>query len=338
MKRLSVIIPVYNDAARLRVTLEQLRYIRCVESLDMEIIVSVRPSLDNSAVVAQQLADRVVVGGTTSRGRNAGAAVARGEVLLFLDADTVPAVGTFSAILAHAITPQTLGTCTLQTPAQSGIKVKITVMAINFLRWSGLIKGLSNLLFCHRAIFHSAGVRYDEGLLLGEHYDFIRRARQEAGAHFFYVRSQTGYALNTDRYERWGYARSLLFWLEWSVRSVLLQRSVTRLEQQYWTKTYPPLNMALPQWKTVGRSIGASAGMLFGGSISLSAYIGPQQVIAKLFAEELHEDPWAPLVKLLLQLTAHIHVETLLVGGTTLCLISLTILLANIKRWTAAWR
>ena len=83
---LSVIIPVLDEAATIEAALRTLAPLR---ARGVEIIVIDGGSRDDTAARAAPLADRVVV---SPRGRatqmNAGAAVARGEVLLFLHADT----------------------------------------------------------------------------------------------------------------------------------------------------------------------------------------------------------------------------------------------------------
>lgn len=83
---LSIIIPVLNEAegiGKLLVSLKPLRRQGC------EIIVCDGGSIDGTVAQAAPLADRIV---EASRGRakqmNAGAAVASGDVLLFLHADT----------------------------------------------------------------------------------------------------------------------------------------------------------------------------------------------------------------------------------------------------------
>lgn len=83
---LSIIIPVLNEAAGIAETLAPLQPLR---ARGCEVIVADGGSTDGSADLARPLADRVV---TSERGRarqqNAGAAEARGGVLLFLHADT----------------------------------------------------------------------------------------------------------------------------------------------------------------------------------------------------------------------------------------------------------
>lgn len=83
---LSVIIPVWREAAGITETLQALKPIR---GRAHEVIVVDAGSTDGTAELARPLCDRVV---NSEKGRaaqmNAGAAVARGDLLLFLHADT----------------------------------------------------------------------------------------------------------------------------------------------------------------------------------------------------------------------------------------------------------
>ncbi len=86
MCRLSIVIPALDDAAVLRETLPLLQPLR---RAGHEVVLVDGGSRDGTAVIASALVDTVL---STQRGRafqmNAGAAVARGDVLLFLHADT----------------------------------------------------------------------------------------------------------------------------------------------------------------------------------------------------------------------------------------------------------
>jgi rSAM/selenodomain-associated transferase 2 len=83
---LSVIIPVLNEADHIVPALQALAPLR---TRDAEIIVVDGGSTDDTAALATPLADFAI---TNARGRatqmNTGAAIARGDVLLFLHADT----------------------------------------------------------------------------------------------------------------------------------------------------------------------------------------------------------------------------------------------------------
>jgi len=84
--RLSIVMPVLDEASAIETALRQLSPYR---ARGVELIVVDGGSGDGTPDLARPLADRVL---TAARGRslqmNAGAAAARGEVLLFLHADT----------------------------------------------------------------------------------------------------------------------------------------------------------------------------------------------------------------------------------------------------------
>ncbi len=83
---LSIILPVLDEAANIRAALEALAPLRANGA---ELIVVDGGSRDGTSDIARALAD-VVIAAPRGRGAqmNAGAAIARGEVLLFLHADT----------------------------------------------------------------------------------------------------------------------------------------------------------------------------------------------------------------------------------------------------------
>jgi len=98
--RLSIIIPTLNEAASVTATLEAVSGLRAAGH---EVVVADGGSDDGTPGRAAAAADRVV---EAPRGRalqmNAGAAVATGEVLLFLHADTVLPEGA-DGLVAHAV-------------------------------------------------------------------------------------------------------------------------------------------------------------------------------------------------------------------------------------------
>jgi rSAM/selenodomain-associated transferase 2 len=84
--RLSIIIPVLNEAAVIGAALASLAAIR---ARGCEVIVADGGSEDGTRELAAPLADRVVIAPRgRSRQMNAGAAAANGDALLFLHADT----------------------------------------------------------------------------------------------------------------------------------------------------------------------------------------------------------------------------------------------------------
>ena len=92
---MSIIIPTLNEEKYLEPTLAALRCQSYKGKL--EIIVADGGSTDATIRIAKKYANAVMVNGRgISKGRNAGAAVSKGDVLLFIDADTIVTHNTLS--------------------------------------------------------------------------------------------------------------------------------------------------------------------------------------------------------------------------------------------------
>ncbi len=84
---LSVIMPVFNEAAIIRAALRTLQPLR---QAGHELIVVDGGSSDEGPALSSGLADRIILSGRgRARQMNAGAGVAKGDILLFLHADTM---------------------------------------------------------------------------------------------------------------------------------------------------------------------------------------------------------------------------------------------------------
>jgi rSAM/selenodomain-associated transferase 2 len=102
--RLSVIVPVLNEEAVIEATMAGLQSLR---AQGVELILVDGGSTDATVCLAESFVDQMV---DSARGRanqmNAGAAVARAEVLLFLHADTKLPAGALDAILEGLQAPE----------------------------------------------------------------------------------------------------------------------------------------------------------------------------------------------------------------------------------------
>ena len=88
---ISVIIPTLNEEKCIGKTLKQ--FLPVKDRYNLELIVSDGKSKDNTIKIAKKYADKVIVHAkkrkqNIAEGRNAGAKVAKGDILVFLDADT----------------------------------------------------------------------------------------------------------------------------------------------------------------------------------------------------------------------------------------------------------
>src|SRR5260370_18798946 len=88
---ISVVVPAFNEELYLPATLSSLRDAVSVCRCSAELIVVDNESADHTREVARSFGATVVHEAVhnISRVRNAGASVARGEVLAFVDADTI---------------------------------------------------------------------------------------------------------------------------------------------------------------------------------------------------------------------------------------------------------
>jgi len=153
--RISVIVPALEEVRSLGATLRALEPLR---RAGHEVVVADGGSSDGTRELAAPLADRVLV---APRGRarqmNAGAAVAAGEVLWFLHADTVPGEGAGEAILAAlAASGRGWGRFDVRLSGRRPMLRIVEAMMNLRSRLSGIATG-DQAMFVRRALFEAAG-------------------------------------------------------------------------------------------------------------------------------------------------------------------------------------
>jgi rSAM/selenodomain-associated transferase 2 len=151
---LSIIIPTLNEAETIAATLVPLQPLR---GRDVEIIVVDGGSHDDTAVRAKTHSDRVE---TARRGRapqmNAGAAVARGDILLFLHADTLLPPDGAALVRAALAGNRVWGRFDVHIDSPNPILWIVARMINLRSRWSGIATG-DQAIFVRRAVFEHAG-------------------------------------------------------------------------------------------------------------------------------------------------------------------------------------
>ena len=149
---LSIVVPVWNEAARIEAALAALKRARAAS---VEVIVVDGGSTDRTAELAAS-ADRVL---TAPRGRaaqmNAGAAVARGDTLLFLHVDSALPPQAVPRVLA-ATTTHAWGRFDVTIDGGAAL-LRLVSTAMNARsRWSGIATG-DQAIFVRRAVFEQVG-------------------------------------------------------------------------------------------------------------------------------------------------------------------------------------
>lgn len=173
---MSIIIPAKNEVENLPQLLRSLR-MQTVQPL--EIILADAYSTDGTRDVAAREGVVVVDGGLPGVGRNRGAAVAKGDVLLFLDADVVLRDADFLARAYAQFTQRGLTVATCDIAPIDGnrfddvlhIIFNVYVRATSFF----FVHTPGACLFVRADVFHR--VRgFDESMSFCEDMDFGRRA------------------------------------------------------------------------------------------------------------------------------------------------------------------
>ena len=219
---ISIIIPVLQEEKLLAMTLSMFTPER-KQRYNLEIIVSDGGSTDQTIAIAQCYADKVITHDeqrkqTIAEGRNKGAEHARGDVFVFLNADTYPANP--DMFLSHVQQWSTLPykPCALACPVsiypnERGIADVVFSWILNsyigfMVNIAGFGMGRGECQIFTRSAFFAAGM-YNAAIPAGEDFEIFRRTRKIGGLSF----DNTLLVYESPRrFRRYGYLRILLEW------------------------------------------------------------------------------------------------------------------------------
>ena len=224
--RLSIVIPVLNDARSLEITLSRLQPLK---SQDVELIVVDGGSVDNSVEIAKSLAHLVL---NSSAGRalqmNKGAQFSYGEYLLFLHADSQLPATLLQNLDSWYLTAEKWGFFKLQLDDQRWPYRMIT-SAINWRSSLTRVSTGDQCQFFRRAFFKQLG-RFPN-LALMEDIAISKLARRET--HPCIVSSQV--LTSARRWQAHGWIQTIFFM--WSCRlAYCLGVPTTWLAKMYYGK------------------------------------------------------------------------------------------------------
>ena len=173
--RFSLVIPAYNEANWLPALLDTVDAARAQYrdgSNAIEVIVANNASTDETATIAEARGCRVaqIEKRAIAAARNGGAAIARGEVICFIDADSRIHANTFNAIDDLLTTGKVVVGATGVRPDRWSPGIFLTWMtALPLMYIMGVDAGV---VFCLRADFNAVG-GYDESLMYAEDIQFL---------------------------------------------------------------------------------------------------------------------------------------------------------------------
>jgi glycosyltransferase involved in cell wall biosynthesis len=217
MRSLSIIVPAFNEEKYLGCTLERIH--RAIDRVcqqtgaSAEVLVVDNASTDDTGHVAEAQGARVVPEPfhNIARVRNTGARAAAGEVLVFVDADTLVPEDLFARI--HQV--MSGGECAggaVDTEYRPSGRLQQGYLAVWRLlgRLASMAQGATQ--FCRRDLFEQTG-GYDETLYMGEDVEFfwrLKKAARDHGLGVCYLRDLR-VAPSCRRFDQWPFWRILIW-------------------------------------------------------------------------------------------------------------------------------
>lgn len=164
---ISFIVPAHDEAALIGDSLDALHAAAALLALPYEVIVVDDASTDDTANLAQRHGAQVVRVDhrQIAAVRNAGAGVARGERLVFVDADTCIDHPVLAAAMATLDSGAVGGGCAVRFADASRSERAFTALVMRVFRWTRIAPGC--FIFCTREAFDAAG-GFDERWFAGE--------------------------------------------------------------------------------------------------------------------------------------------------------------------------
>lgn len=234
--KISIIIPTLNEEKLILQILKQFDT-GLKEKYNLEIIVSDGGSKDSTLQIVNGIADIVLVHKDNykqniSRGRNLGALNSLGDVLIFLNADTlISDVNVFFEKIFSAFKNE--NTVAATCPVKIFKKEEIFKDKIFHFTYNNYVRFLNKFFMgmgrgeCHiikREAFYKAG-HYDEKMYAGEDFDLYKRLRKIGKIKF--LKDVIIYE-SPRRYRKFGYLKVFWDWTRNSVWITLFKKSISK--------------------------------------------------------------------------------------------------------------
>jgi glycosyltransferase involved in cell wall biosynthesis len=236
--RYSLVIPAYNEERLLGRLLDSVDTARAAYGPPeaIEVIVADNLSSDRTAQIAGDRGCRVVTARkrVIAAVRNAGAAVARGEIVSFVDADAQVHPRTFVDIDRALATGRVIAGATGARLERWSIGIALTYLTIVPIAWlTGMDTGV---VFCRRKDFAAVG-GYDETRLVAEDVAFLlalRRLGQQRRQRLARVTSAKVIASlrKFDEFGDWHFFPLLVA----ASRMLIKGGDITAFAEKYWYK------------------------------------------------------------------------------------------------------
>ena len=175
---LSIIIPTLNEENYLPLLLAE---IKRQDFDDYEIIVADADSEDETLRVAKAFGCKITRGGLPAKGRNEGAKIALGNLLLFVDADAVFLPENFLKNLVERFEKRNLDVASFKIYPKGNIIDRIFYAFYNLWAWLSqrFLAHATNVILVKKEIHELIG-GFDETIKFAEDHEYVRRAKNQA--------------------------------------------------------------------------------------------------------------------------------------------------------------
>ena len=176
MVEVSIIIPTRNEEIALSRLLNSLQ---SQSYKDYEVIIADYQSKDNTVKTAKKYKCKIVKGGLPSKGRNNGAKAAKGNLLLFMDADAILEKGSLKRLLEEFMERNLDCGSALLKPLE-GMPIDYVLHWL-WNGWAFLTQwfyphGTGAFILCKKDVFEKVH-GFDEGIKVGEDHNFVMKVK-----------------------------------------------------------------------------------------------------------------------------------------------------------------
>jgi glycosyltransferase involved in cell wall biosynthesis len=218
MVKLSVIVPAYNEANYIHKMLISLKK---QAFKDFEIIVKDGESLDRTVELAKKVADKIVSSRdiSVSDARNQGAKYADGDILVFVDADTVLPPNMLQRVADLMENENIVGGSCRKIPGNRNVLDRIVYEFVNISTHLSVYLNLGgahgNCLFIRKDIFKKIG-GFNPRIQIAEEQELVRKA-MKFGKFVFLLDHYV--VEHPRRIQKWGRLKLYTTWLNGTLRS-----------------------------------------------------------------------------------------------------------------------
>lgn len=237
----SFIIPTLNEEKLLPQLLNQIYSPSIKENFEFEVIISDGGSIDKTVSIAEEFGAKIVKKNSTESqniaiGRNDGAEMAKGEFLIFVNADVVFAdLFTFLKTIEAKLKKESVLAITMSVkvfPDEVKFIDRIFYTFYNnyfhFLNFIGLGMGRGECQVVKASVFNKLN-GYNNKLAAGEDFDLYKRIRRLGKIYF--SRESIVYE-SPRRYRQEGHFKILFTWLINSLSVIFLNKSHSKKWEQ----------------------------------------------------------------------------------------------------------